>query len=234
MDFSKNKYILLYILLCFLIAASGFWAFISVRHALDLGPDSPPSEEQVFKYEPRPPLPKELEGLKQALPPTEYPAGMLDKYKEIYAINKDVIGWIKIKGTSIDTLITQHSNNNYYLRTGFYKKYNRYGNAYLDYRAGVENLSQNSVIYGHSGRDETQVFSVLFDYLDYDFYINNPIIEFGTIYKDYKWKIFSVFISSVEKKDDKGYFFYYINPTIKPEKFPGFIDQIKQYSRLYT
>ncbi|HOO26136.1 MAG TPA: class B sortase, partial [Clostridiales bacterium] len=101
-------------------------------------------------------------------------------------------------------------------------------------RAGVETLSTNSVIYGHKTETGLQVFNDLDKYLDYDFYVNNPIIEYGTLYKDYKWKIFAVYISAVESKDDNGYFFYYINPNIKAGKFPGFIDQIKQYSRFFT
>jgi SrtB family sortase len=179
-------------------------------------------------------LPDTLATLEPKNDSAVFPEGMLKKYETVYQLNQDVIGWLKIPNTSIDTLITQVDNNNYYLRNDFYGKYTEYGNAFIDYRNKVDPLSQNTIIYGHTTKRKLQVFNDLYKYMDYDFYLNNPIIEFGTIYKDYRWKIFSIYITTVQGKDDNGYFFYYIHPEINESKFTGYLNQIIQRSRYFT
>ena len=73
---------------------------------------------------------------------TEYLPDMLPEYKALYAANKDTIGYLKVPGTSIDTVVVQSDSDNgltgqyKYLRNGFYGDNNRYGNVFLDYRCG--------------------------------------------------------------------------------------------------
>jgi SrtB family sortase len=157
-----------------------------------------------------------------------YPKGIQNKFKKLYAINDDVAGWIKIPGTSIDTVVLQGSNNDFYLRNDFYKNYTRYGNVYMDYRAQRKNLIQNKVLYAHTTESGEQAFSVLDKYKNPDFFVENPIIEFDTIFKDYKWKIFAVFMSSTEPSDDNGYVFYYIEPNINRTGVDGYLNEVKQ------
>lgn len=168
----------------------------------------------------------------------EYPEGILEKYKAIYSLNPDVIGWLKMPNTSIDTVIVQGKDNSLYLKTDFYgiRTYeNRYGNAFLDYRDEKTELSQNSIIYGHTTETpRQQVFCDLNKYEDYKFFIKNPIIEYDTLYADYEWKVFATFVSSTNKGDDNGYFFYYIPTEISASKFSGFLDQINQRSLYFT
>ncbi len=233
-NFPKAAYAVFSLVFLSIIIVSGLWIFKSYRDFKAFTPSGTVTDFEDGTFVANPLMPPEISGIKRDMGDIEYPPGILDKYKELYALNKETVGWLKIKNTSIDTPVTKGKNNSYYLKNDFYGKYSGYGNAFLDYRAGVETLSTNSVIYGHKTETGLQVFNDLDKYLDYDFYVNNPIIEYGTLYKDYKWKIFAVYISAVESKDDNGYFFYYINPNIKAGKFPGFIDQIKQYSRFFT
>lgn len=163
-----------------------------------------------------------------------YPEGMLEKYRPLYALNPEVVGWLKIPNTSIDTLITQRNNNDYYLENDFYKRHTLYGNSYLDFRNNPKELNQNNVIYGHSTMTKSQAFYDLYKYMDYSFYVNNPIIEYGTLYENHLWKVFAIYSISVNKKDDNGYMFYPLHPEIETEKFPGYLDQIMQRSRFYT
>lgn len=157
-----------------------------------------------------------------------YPKGMQNKFKKLYALNDDVVGWLKIPGTSIDTVVLQSSNNKFYLRSDFYKNYTRYGNVYMDYRARQKELIQNTVLYAHTTESNEQVFYDLVKYKNSDFFIENPIIEYDTIYKNYKWKVFAVFMSSTKSSDDNGYVFYYIEPNINKTGFTGYLEQVKQ------
>lgn len=179
-------------------------------------------------------LPNSVNALQPVSQIVTYPPEMLEKYKAAYAINPDVAGSIRITNTSIDTLLLQDKSNTHYLRYDFYNRYTEFGNAFIDYRNKLDALSQNTIIYGHTTQGKLQVFNDLYKYMDYDFYTNNPIIEFGTLYKDYRWKIFAVYITSVEGKDDNGYFFYYIHPEINESNFTGYLGQIMQRSRFFT
>ncbi len=182
-------------------------------------------------------LPDAFALLKPTTDGVSYPQGILEKYKSVYAANSDTTGWLKIPNTSIDTAVTKcpvGDRNMYYLENDFYGRNSKYGTAFLDFQNGTQELSQNSIIYGHRYRDSLGVFNDLYKYMDYNFYINNPIIEYGTLFADYKWKIFAVFLSSTNKTDDNGYFFCYIYPEINASKFTGYLNQIIQRSRYFT
>ena len=150
-----------------------------------------------------------------------FPAGILDKLKPAYAVSSDVVGWIKIPNTAIDTLMVQGKDNSHYLKTDIYGKNTRYGNVYMDYRCDIDNFKRNTVLYGHTTYDYQQVFSSLHKYRDPEFYKSSPIIEFDTLTKEYKWKIFAVFVTTVEAKDDNGYTFNYIRPSFSDTSFNG-------------
>lgn len=84
------------------------------------------------------------------------------------SVNPDVIGWVTVPGTNIDSPIVQaHSDDpEYYLHHDVYRKYNVYGCPYLD--AGCEQAglkSQNAVVFGHHMNDQT-VFSAFSKYTD--------------------------------------------------------------------
>jgi len=70
--------------------------------------------------------------------------------------------------------------------------------------------------------------------MDYSFYVSNPIIEYGTLYENRLWKVFAVYSVNARGSDDNGYLFYPIHTEIETEKFPGYLEQIKQRSRFYS
>lgn len=182
----------------------------------------------------KPLLPDSMKVLQPPAQTVTFPQGMLEKYKTAYSINPHVVGRIRIPNTSIDTLVMQDKTNKHYLRYNFYNRYTEFGNAFIDYRNKLDSLNQNTIVYGHATQGKLQVFYDLYKYMDKDFYVHNPIIEFGTLYKDYNWKVFAVYMTSVQSKDDNGYFFYYIHTEIHEAKFAGYLDQIMQRSRFFS
>ncbi|MDD6061876.1 MAG: protein kinase, partial [Oscillospiraceae bacterium] len=143
----------------------------------------------------------------------EYLPDMIESYKPLYAANSDTVGYLKIPGTSIDTVVVQSSTDNgmtdsyKYLKNDFYGEFTKYGNVFLDYRCGKYTLSRNTILYGHTTEDGQQVFYDLAKYEDPEFFKQNPIIEYSTLYNHSKWKIFAVFATSVNASDDGGYVF---------------------------
>lgn len=91
------------------------------------------------------------------------------------SVNPDVIAWVTVPGTNIDSPIVQaHSDDpEYYLHHDVYGKYNVYGCPYLDAKCidkGFE--SQNAVVFGHHMNDQT-VFSAFSKFTDKSFAQDN-------------------------------------------------------------
>ena len=221
----------LIIVLCSVNIGSSYLQAKAIAEQNGLTTPAPPGIAAITK----PLLPDSVAALQPIFQTVVFPEGMLEKYKLAYSINPEVAGWLRIPNTAIDTILMQDKNNKYYLRNNFYGQYTEFGNAFIDYRNKLNSLNQNTIVYGHATQfTKLQAFYDLYKYMDYDFYTRNPIIEFGTLYKDYKWKVFAVYITSVQRKDDNGYFFNYIHPDINDSRFPGYLDQIKQRSRFFT
>ncbi len=169
---------------------------------------------------------------------SQYPEGILEELKQPYSINNDLVGWLSIPGTELDTAVVQGDDNNYYLKKDFYGKttyelsQDNYGNIYLDYRCVSNGLSKNMVIHGHTtGRSDgvpKQSFRSLYDYRNMNHFIANPIIKYKTLTNEYTYKICAVFYSNTQPKDDGGYFFNYIYPDMSENNMVGYIEQVNQ------
>lgn len=167
-----------------------------------------------------------------------FPEGIKEEFRQAYAVNNNLVGWLSIPGTEMDTAVLQGKDNDYYLKRDFYERYTtetintNYGNIYLDYRCLAEDLSKNTVIHGHTtGKSDgipKQSFRSLYDYRDKNHFIRNPIIRYSTLYNEYTFKICAVFLSSTMPKDDNGYFFNYIYPDMSDNNMVGYINQVKQ------
>ncbi len=170
---------------------------------------------------------------------TQFPAGITEDMKQAYSINNNLVGWLTIPGTEVDTAILQGKDNDYYLKYDFYERYTtettgtNYGNLYLDYRcSNTADVSKNMVIHGHTtGRASgipKQAFRSLYDYRDMQYFIENPIIKYQTLYGEHTYKICAVFLSTTQRADDNGYMFNYIYPDMSDGNMVGYINQVKQ------
>lgn len=160
--------------------------------------------------------------------------------KQAYSINNNLVGWLTIPGTEIDTAVLfKENSNDYYLKYDFYERYTtettgtNYGNLYLDYRCSTtDDVSKNMVIHGHTtGRASgvpKQAFRSLYDYRDMNYFKANPIIKYQTLNREYTYKICAVFLSTTQKSDDNGYMFNYIYPDMSDNNMVGYIEQVKQ------
>lgn len=88
-------------------------------------------------------------------------------------INPDIIGWITIPGTTINSPILQAPDDDptYYLKHDVYRNYNPHGAIYLDADCKDGLLSKNAVIMGHHfGYDvESAPFGTIASYTDKGF-----------------------------------------------------------------
>lgn len=131
--------------------------------------------------------------------------GMTGLAKSIRQVNDDVVGWIKISNTQVDYPVCQYEyddeeGNAFYLHNDLYGNYLERGTIFMDYRdvfgADESKQTDNIVLYGHNMRSGA-MFGDLHNYRkDESFYEENPIIEFSSNYKDYKYIIFAYLITS--------------------------------------
>jgi len=163
-------------------------------------------------------------------PDIQFPEGMNLRYSYLYAINQDLVGWLRIGNTNLDVQVVQADDNDYYLRRDFYKKTSRYGCPYLDFKNDPRYLDDNTVIYGHHMTDGL-MFSNLDKYKTLEGYKDSPIIEYNTLYDTYYFKVFAAFITNAEAEQDEGYIFNFtVTDFTTDEKFNGFIKEVEKRS----
>ena len=113
----------------------------------------------------------------------------LNYYKDYY-LNEDIIGYLKINDTKIDTLLVRSSNNKYYLNHSINKEYDIKGSIFVDYRTNLNSKQIN--IYGHNSKEYDLPFKELEKYKDKSFYDNHKMIEIWNGKEVINYEIFSV------------------------------------------
>ena len=109
--------------------------------------------------------------------------GMLVGYDEIYEMNNDTVGWIKMEGTQMDYPVMQTPNeDNYYLYRNFDKRESARGSIYVREVCDVNEPSDNVTIYGHNMADGS-MFACLHSYINKGAWERNSLIFFDTLYE---------------------------------------------------
>lgn len=177
--------------------------------------------------------------IKAKYPDIAFPEGMNIKWAELYAKNQDLIGWLTIDNTNIDSAVMHKISDrdnggeqDFYLKRNFYKNSDKYGTPYLDkFNAGAT-LDRNNTIYGHNMMDGLS-FAQLEKYYTIEGFKLSPVIKYSTLYEDYYFKVYAAFITNGYPSGDNNYLFNY-NMTHFPsdanfEKFIEAIDERKLY-----
>ena len=115
-------------------------------------------------------------------------------FEKLKEINSDTIGWLTVNNTKIDYPVVQSTDNDYYLYRDYYKNKNRHGWIYMDYRNNIEDLSDNTIIFGHNLANQ-KMFGTLRYVTNPTWYkkSSNQIITFNTIKENMKWQIISIY-----------------------------------------
>jgi sortase B len=135
-------------------------------------------------------------------------------FESLLAYNSDIVGWIRIPGTSISYSLVQADDNNKYLRHSIDLTWNEFGWPFLDYSNSPDFTDRNTVIYGHN-----IVSGLMFADLSY---IYNGVlgndVEIDIYRSDYRlltYKVFSTYVYDPESyylttrfSDDEAYSTY--------------------------
>ena len=146
--------------------------------------------------------------------------------KDLYKINSDLVGWIKIDDTNINYPVMQ--NEDFYLRRNIYKDYSSYGTPYLAKYCDIK-TSDNLVIYGHH-MNNSAMFGELENYKNKSFYDSHKYIKFYTLENDitteHIYEIITVFKTVVYSENSFKY--YSFNNAKDSQDFDDYVSMCKQ------
>ena len=146
-------------------------------------------------------------------------------FEKLKEKNSDIVAWLKVNGTNIETTVVKTTDNDYYLTHNFNKEYNSAGWIFADYKNKVDGTDKNIVIYGHNMRDDS-MFGSLKWVINEDWY-NNEDNKYITLITENETQVYEVFsVYQIEKED------YYIQTNFNTEKeFSTFLETIKKRSK---
>lgn len=151
--------------------------------------------------------------------------GMLPEFTQLYEMNEDIVGWIKIPGTVIDYPVMQTPDSpDYYLKRNFKKEDSSHGSLYAYEACDVFNRSDNITIYGHNMKDGS-MFSDLRKYQKKSFWQDNTVIEFSTLYEHQRYEIFAVFTTTASQ--GKGFRYHTFVNAYDEGEFDLFVTTCK-------
>jgi sortase B len=151
--------------------------------------------------------------------------------EEIVALNlkyPDAVAWLMVPGTSIDMPIFKGANNERYLRNDRDNNKTSWGETFMDYRNDINNMDNMShfIIYGHNTEVDSH-FTPLMNYKNEEFLNKHKTIEMSTIKGNYKWEIFSVYITDTN--------FFYIDTVFSDlNEYGKFLNTLKSKSMFDT
>ncbi len=159
----------------------------------------------------------------------EEPPEMLDYMKELYDENPDIVGYLHIDGTNLDTPVVYTAGEDYYLYRGFDGEEEVKGCPFVDKYNTVDPRDANLIIHGHHTSDGT-VFTALDGYKNEDFYKEHKIIRYDSLYEEAEYEVIASFISQVYNKTDDVFKYYKQYDFKDEEEFSYFLTNIRELS----
>ena len=152
--------------------------------------------------------------------------GILPEYRELHALNNDLVGWINIPGTKVDYPVLQRKDVlNFYLYRDFEGETSRWGSLYVREACDVFAPSDNVVIYGHHMRDGT-MFAELLKYQKKSFWEEHQTFTFDSIYERHTYQVIAVFKTSANIGE--GFSYHTFNTAASEKEFNDFIKTVKK------
>lgn len=112
-------------------------------------------------------------------------------------INPDVLGWIRIPGTSIDYPLMQGEDNDFYLNHTWEGEKYVVGSIFLEHRNSPELDDYNTIVYGHSMNDGS-MFAGLKSYGEKHWLDGHPYVYVVSDGGVYRYEIFTVYRASLD------------------------------------
>ena len=154
--------------------------------------------------------------------------------KDIYLKNSDTVGWIKKDNTNIDyPVMYTPDDEQYYLHTGFDKKYSFGGCIFIGSGANIENPSNSIVIYGHHMIDKS-MFTNIENYKEENYYKLNKTFTFDTLRQTGTYEVIAAFPTQIYPDDYEGFQYYKYGKNLSEDEFNEFRENINKLTLYKT
>lgn len=170
------------------------------------------------------------ENAPEAEAPSEEPEScILPEYRELYAMNDDLVGWISIDDTGINYPVVQTPDRpDYYLYRNFAGEQNIHGCLYVREQCDVNLPSDNVTIYGHHMRDGS-MFGGLEKYLKKSYWEEHSTLRFDTLTERHTYQIFAVFRTTASVGE--GFSYHQFVDALDEAEFDEFVATCKKLGR---
>ncbi len=162
-------------------------------------------------------------------------------WSELKATNSDTRAWIKITGTSVNNVVVQSYDNEYYLKRDFYKNESISGTVFSSYKNKWDGTDDNIILYGHN-MISGEFFAHITHYVPNDssreplaFYKVHPTVMLATPDGGCNtYKIFAGVLANTQS--EYGEVFDYVNKTSFSGKddFNDFVIGVMERSWFFT
>ena len=160
-------------------------------------PQPTPTPDRTIRTGPLPYSMKEKVELDESL--------ILPQYRDMYALNPDLVGWITIQNSDIDYPVVQNDDNEYYLRRDFFGEDNKNGQIILEATCDPYTPSYNLVISGHNMRN-TSMFSRLVDYFKKQSdWRKHKYVQFDSLMEERMYVVVAAFYAADYDEDEEGF-----------------------------
>lgn len=180
-------------------------------------------------------------GVPSELPPGAenypFPEGMTDDFKRLYMENNDLRGYLIYESSAglfdIEYPVLQSGDNDFYLNRDFYKKTNKQGALFFDYRNNITlgAKNKNLIIYGHN-LSTGQMFTYLNKLItrpNKNYARSAATLTMNTIYEQATYKVFAVMVVNTLETDGEP--FRYLRTSFSGDAdFLNFVAEIRARS----
>ena len=166
---------------------------------------------------------------------------ILDEYSLYYEKNPDTVGYVSIYPW-IGFPVVQTTDNDFYLKHNFNKQVTENGTVFADYEVPItsETMPNNTIIYGHNliTRNMFEPLSYyrkgLTNQSGFEFFKENYLINFDTLYEKNQYLIFAVFLTNTTENFGEVFNYQrYVTFDSKSE-FDGFVAECLDRSYYYS
>lgn len=159
---------------------------------------------------------------------------VLEKYEELYNMNPNLIGWLKIADNHsekpfIDYPVMQSEDGEHYLHYNFEEKKDANGCIFLDKDCSIVQKNDNMILYGHHMKSGN-MFGNLDKYSSYDFYEKHKYIQFDTLYEEGTYEVMFVFRSRIYTEDSLAFKYYQFIDVNSGEEFDACMEEMRAMS----
>ncbi len=159
-----------------------------------------------------------------------YSPELLDDYIALYAANRDMGGWIRVRAIKNIDFAYVRGRNDYYITHDFYGNENVNGTAFLDETCTDWPRDKNLLIYAHNLRSG-EMFGELNRIASMKVIRGNPFVDCDSLYEKGVYIPVAVLVCAVDAAEE-DYFDFHVSDFSSAEAFDAYIARCRELSQV--